>query len=383
MTHAVIHNTVEVNWDKIPHESMLLIFQRHRAQIRALRIFTCGSMPHGWDLLAPYFSQSTEWPNLTELWVYGDRCRPISGLMLQIPGVDSSFHYCRKERDVLTWYAPMHQITTLRLRYDPVDQCLYLLFHCPNLIEFHCDYPTDWDPPIFSPEVICSPSRTPKTVPNLRIFHWRSYREDWTWFLFSSVRFPNLEWLSWGVGFAILRGHAIDNVLINEFMPSLSYITTLDWGVSAPPYTCFTQLFSRTDLSSLQRLHLDFDDYSASDPEIVSWLEALTIDQRRADCFLPRLKTFCIRYLKGQKIFKALYNCLQSRRLEDDDGTLRMSQDNNRSFETLTWESSPVLVELSIDEFMDYVDCALRINFFTWSIQLNSLEDLIWMRFRN
>jgi len=171
------------------------------------------------------------------------------------------------------------------------------------------------------------------------------------------------------VGFAILRGHAIDNVLINEFMPSLSYITTLDWGVSAPPYTCFTQLFSRTDLSSLQRLHLDFDDYSASDPEIVSWLEALTIDQRRADCFLPRLKTIYIKMHKAdQKIFKALYSCLRSRRLEDDGGTLKALEHNNVcAFETLTWKGYFDLKELLMDELKDLVGGGLCINFVAWS----------------
>ena len=50
--------SVEVNLNKIPHESLLLIFQRHRAQIRAFRIQLSDddSMCRQWDRLAPYSS---------------------------------------------------------------------------------------------------------------------------------------------------------------------------------------------------------------------------------------------------------------------------------------------------------------------------------------
>ena len=154
------------------------------------------------------------------------------------------------------------------------------------------------------------------------------------------------------------------------FMPSLSHITTLDWGVSALSYTCFTQLFSRTDLSSLQRLHLDFDNHSASEPEIISWLEALTSDQRRADCFLLRLKTIYIEmYNSDQMIFEALYNCLRSRRLEDNGGTLKALQHNNVcAVKTLTWEGYYHLKKPLMDELKDLVDGGLRINFVTRSV---------------
>jgi len=40
-----------------------------------------------WDQLASYFSQPTEWPNLTELWVLSPNQKKLPGLMLQIPGV--------------------------------------------------------------------------------------------------------------------------------------------------------------------------------------------------------------------------------------------------------------------------------------------------------
>ena len=197
--------SVEVDLDKIPHESLLLIFQRHRAQIRALRIQLSNddSMRREWDQLAPYFFRPTEWPNLTELWVRTPNSRTFPGLMLQIPGVDS-LHYCRKKWDNLAWCAPMHQLTVLRLRNNPIDQCLYLLFHCPNLIEFHCLIPAVNTHTIFPPKVIFSPSRTPKICPNLRIFHWGGLDEDWNRFLFS-IRFPNLEKLSWGIPSARLR----------------------------------------------------------------------------------------------------------------------------------------------------------------------------------
>jgi len=171
------------------------------------------------------------------------------------------------------------------------------------------------------------------------------------------------------VEYADLREHVlkkpIDSVLINEFMPSLSHITVLNWDVSALSYTCFNQLFSQTDLSSLQRLHLYLSSNSASKPEIISWLEALTIDQQRADCFLPRLKTIYIEMRNSdQMIFGALYNCLRSRRLEDNGGTLKALEHNSVcAFETLTWEGHYHQKELLMDELEDLVDGGLRINF--------------------
>jgi len=64
--------SVEVNLNKISHESLLLIFQHHRMQIRALRIqLSCDdSTRRGWDRLASYFSQPTEWPNLRVVGAY-------------------------------------------------------------------------------------------------------------------------------------------------------------------------------------------------------------------------------------------------------------------------------------------------------------------------
>jgi len=116
--------------------------------------------------------------------------------MLQIPRVDS-FHYCRKKWDNLAWCASTY------LRNDSINQCLYLLFHCPNLIEFHCLISAVNIHTIFPPEVIFSPSRTPKICLNLRIFHWGGLNEDWNRFLFSSIRFPNLK--TWRVSSARLR----------------------------------------------------------------------------------------------------------------------------------------------------------------------------------
>ena len=342
--------SVEVNLDKIPHESLLLIFQHHRAQIRALRIQLRDNyfMQDEWDQLASYFSQPTEWPNLTELWVRTPNYKTFPGLMFQIPGVDS-FHYCRQEWDNLVWCAPMHQLTVLRLRSNPIDQCLYLLFHCPNLIEFHCLTPTVNTHTIIPPEVIFSPSRTPKICPNLRIFHWGGLNEGWNRFLFSSIRFPNLEKLSWGVPHDRVRQplEPIDSVLVKEFIPSLSRITVLDWNPCPPSYSYFNEVFSRADLSSLQRLYIAVDYVS----EVVSWLEALTIDQRRANCFLPRLQTVYIAMpyedLGRPMIFEALHNFLQSRRfpLEDDgeSGTIQALGYKKicALLEIFTWEGSP------------------------------------------
>jgi len=108
--------SVEVDLNKLPHESMLLIFQRHRAQIRALRVYlSYDDTPcNGWDRVAHYFSEPTEWPNLTELWVCSPPDVDLPGLMFLVPGADS-FHYCRREQDNLVWCAPMNQLTVLRL----------------------------------------------------------------------------------------------------------------------------------------------------------------------------------------------------------------------------------------------------------------------------
>ena len=204
---------------------------------------------------------------------------------------------------------------------------LYLLFHCPGLIEFHCSSQfAEYDPFVFTPETIFSPSRTPKNCPNLRIFQWRvpseesgqlvpSIRiEDWNRFLFSSIRFPNLEKLSWGVPHACQNQpwptKPVDSVLVNHFMPSLSHITILDWDVPSPSYSCFNEVFSQTDLSSLQQLYLLLDHIS----EVVPWLKALSVDQRLANYFLPRLQTIYIELrhagLSEPIIFDIPYNCL-------------------------------------------------------------------------
>jgi len=150
----------------------------------------------------------------------------------------------------------MQQLTTLRLCDVPIDQCLYLLFHCPNLIEFHCSTQRTDTHTIFPPDAIFRPSRTPKICSNLRIFHWKARDEDWNRSLFSSIRFPNLEKLSWGVPHSSLHRtwstESIDSVLINEFIPSLSGITALDWDIPPPSYSCFNEVFPQTGLSSLQ-----------------------------------------------------------------------------------------------------------------------------------
>jgi len=117
---------------------------------------------------------------------------------------------------------------------------LYLLFHCPGLIEFHCSSQfAEYDPFVFTPETIFNPSRTPKNCRNR--------------FLLSSIRFPNLEKLSWGVPHAYQSQpwptKPVDSVLVNHFMPSLSCNTTLDWDVPSPSYSYFNEVFSQTDLS--------------------------------------------------------------------------------------------------------------------------------------
>jgi len=107
-------------------------------------------------------------------------------------------------------------------------------------------------------------------------------RWNWNRFLFSSIRFPNLVKLSWGVPHAYQNQpwstKPVNSILINEFMPLLSHITALDWDILTP---YFNKVFSWTDLSSLQRLYILLDVIS----EVVPWLEALTVDQWCANCF--------------------------------------------------------------------------------------------------
>jgi len=71
-------------------------------------------------------------------------------------------------------------------------------------------------------------------------------------------------------------------------MPLLSHITALDWDIPTP---YFNNVFFWTDLSSLQRLYILLDVIS----EVVPWFEALTVDQRCANCFFPRLQTIYIK----------------------------------------------------------------------------------------
>jgi len=61
-----------------------------------------------------------------------------------------------------------------------------------------------------------------------------------------------------------LLAKPIDSILVNEFMPSLSRITALYWDIPLPSYSClcFNDVFSRTDLSSLQRLYIEVDHFT-------------------------------------------------------------------------------------------------------------------------
>ena len=292
--------SIEVDLDKLPHESMQLIFQHHCAQIWTLRVYLSDNDTpcNRWDWVAHYFSKPTEWPNLTELWVCSPPDVDFPGLMFQIFGVDS-FPCCRQEQDNIVWCAPMHQLTILRLHDIRIDQCLYLLFHCPGLIELHCSsHFAVADSFVFTPKTILSSSRTPKICPNLRVFQWRVPNEeqsqldplicieDWNRFLFSSIRFPNSP------GECLWPAEPVESILINKFMPSLSRITALDWDIPTQSCPYLKEVFSRTDMSSLQRLYLLLDVV----PEVVPWLKVLTVDQRCTDCFLPRLQIIYIRY---------------------------------------------------------------------------------------
>jgi len=163
----------------------------------------------------------------------------------------------------------------------------------------------------------------------------------------------------------------IDSALVNEFILSLSRITALDWDIPSSSYSCFNEVFSRADLSLLQRLYIGVDHFYRA----VSWLEALTIDQRHAKCFLPRLQTIYIgmhgvpyAWLGRAEIFKAVYNCLRSRRfpLEDDgeSGVIQvLGHDNTCALlEIFTWEGSLRLKQHQTDALKGLIDGGLRIN---------------------
>jgi hypothetical protein len=46
--------------------------------------------------------------------------------------------YVKGRSEFVPWCIPMVQLTVLRLYGVPVNQCIGLLLHCPNLVEFHC-----------------------------------------------------------------------------------------------------------------------------------------------------------------------------------------------------------------------------------------------------
>ena len=100
--------SVEVNLNKISHESLLLIFQHHRVQIRALRIqLSCDdSTRRGWDRLASYFSQPTEWPNLRVVGAYTE--------LKDVSWFNAS--------DTWSWFLPLLQIIS-----RGVCRCINLL----------------------------------------------------------------------------------------------------------------------------------------------------------------------------------------------------------------------------------------------------------------
>jgi len=175
----------------------------------------------------------------------------------------------------------VHQLTILHLRNDPIDQCLYLLFHCPNLIEFHSLIPAVNIHTIFPPEVIFSPSRTPKICLNSEISEFFIGEASTRMGInFCSPRFDFLTLRSGECLVPVydcfgrqnistayrqnLLTKSIDSILVNEFIPSLSRITALDWDIPLPSYSClcFNDVFSRTNLSSLQQLYIEVDHFT-------------------------------------------------------------------------------------------------------------------------
>jgi len=190
--------------------------------------------------------------------------------------------------------------------------------------------------------------------------------------LFSSIRFPNLEKLSWGVPYDSLcqpqSTEPIDSVLINEFIPSLSRITALDWDIPPPSRTCFNEVFSRTDLSSLQRLYISLPNQA----QVLSWLKALTIGQRHVKCSLPQLQNIHIEtpyvQLGRPLVFEALYKCLRSRFPLEDDGESGATQASGHNhtcalLEVFTWEGSLGLDQRQKNALKVLIAGGLHINF--------------------
>ncbi|KAF5350061.1 hypothetical protein D9756_009293 [Leucocoprinus leucothites] len=329
--------SVKADLDDLPFESVQLLFRHYSTRIRALQVYLpdIDYTRAGWDQIAAFFRSPLDWPNLNELWVCSPGILPSSGLLLQNPG-DDAFRYCRLEHDNIPWYPPMQQLTVLRLLHFPIDQCLYLLLHCHNLTEFHCLEPSTNSVPLFYPLSLLPRSDCPKTLPNIKILRWKVDDEEWNFFLFSSVRFPNLERLYWGgphIYQSAIQGWDMDPVertLIEKFMPSLRNIIALDWETSNAPLISYNNIFAKTDLKSIQRLHISTTTAST----FITWLEQLTIYQHDGQIHLPNLRILHAQTswleLSHPGVFNALCKFLHSRR----NGPISEDPD------TGTWDST-------------------------------------------
>jgi len=165
----------------------------------------------------------------------------------------------------------------------------------------------------------------------------------------------------------------IDSILVNEFIPSLSRITALDWDISLPSYSClcFNDVFSRTDLSSLQRLYIEVDHFtkpflgSKHWPLINDMPSVFFLDCKLSISECMECHHMHYEWLGRVEIFEAVCSCLRSRRfpLEDDgkSGAIQaLGHDNTCALlEIFTWEGSLRLQQHQTD--------ALKRSYWWWS----------------
>ncbi|KAJ3562587.1 hypothetical protein NP233_g9480 [Leucocoprinus birnbaumii] len=311
--------SAKADLDELSLESIELLFHRYRTRIRVLHVYLPDDEYEAsstWDDIAPFFKAPAEWPSLSELSVWLPEMTPISGLLLQ-PDGDGALQRCKFKHENVSWNIPMKQITILRLSHFPIDQCLYLLLQCENIEEFHCIDPSTHSPLLFSSSTLLTTSERPRVIPNVKVFRWKSNNDNWNYFLFTSIRFPNLERLCWGDPHIFNRlsqdWGIVEIALVNHFMPSVENIAALDWDTKISSFLSFENTFSKTSLQHLQELTITED----SSSNFIAWLRMLTLRHPSSRTLLPALRVFHARVssveLGNPRVFNAVNGFLNSR----------------------------------------------------------------------
>lgn len=324
LTKLVLRNTryapvsVRINLAELSPEFAHLLFTEHRAHIGALRVTMPDEGVEGWELLCSVFESSYDWPCLKELWLEASDFLPLEGPLFR---VSQGLHYARRSFDATPWNIPSNQITVLHLRNIPIDQCLYLLFQCSSLAEYHC-IDAGRSSKFYEPIVILPHSQRPVSLPSIKIFCWKQHghwwKEKWSLLLYTSFRFPGLKRLYWGNCCPRSSFNEIDRILREEFILSLNHITTLDWEARHYFLSHFTYFCGRATFNSLQQLYIS----TPTSHSFIHWLEKLTLadgyDDSNQSNWLPNLRILHVNIgsleFGEERTFRAIQSFLCSRR---------------------------------------------------------------------